>query len=217
VAVQIIIVIIFGCQRATLAVRRAHLGRRCARCLCGRTYRDSRSAVRYRVAKSVCCRLASGNVRPETPKGHLVSRAALQARDVCGTSSAWRTSAGTQISDEEAATRKPRGGHLLDTVAGRVLHGIRRFEPDMWGEFLHVNLGTLIRITAPERSVKRFLDENYKCPLLFWFRHRGDSSSATMVIGGASESSIWLRRPRSSPPASIAVSRSSSMVTRSHM
>jgi hypothetical protein len=41
--------------------------------------------------------------------------------------------------------------------------------------------------------------------------------SATTVTGGAIASSTWSRRPSSSPPASIAVSRSSETATRSHM
>lgn len=64
----------------------------------------------------------------------------------------------------------------------------------------------LVRITAPKRSVKPFLDENYKGSNRFGFRHRREFSNATIVTGSLSASSTWLRRPSSSPPASTAVS-----------
>jgi hypothetical protein len=41
-------------SESDVRMRRAHLGRRRARCQGERTYRDSRSAVRSRVAKSNC-------------------------------------------------------------------------------------------------------------------------------------------------------------------
>lgn len=86
---RIIIVIIFGCQRATLAVRRAHLGRRRVRCQIARTYRDSRSGFQIAIRKVSCC-VASVEWRPETPKGHLVfpggpsSTQRVEARQVRG-------------------------------------------------------------------------------------------------------------------------------------
>lgn len=51
--------------------RRAHLGRRRARSPRERTYRDSRSVVRSRVAKSSCRSATPGDRRPENVEGPL--------------------------------------------------------------------------------------------------------------------------------------------------
>jgi len=70
---QIIIVIIFGCQRGGgRGAQRAHLGPRCDRLLRERTIRDSRSADQISSRK-----ISSGvtpDARPETSKGRPVSR-----------------------------------------------------------------------------------------------------------------------------------------------
>src|SRR6476659_1239967 len=42
--------------------------------------------------------------------------------------------------------------------------------------------GVLIRITARERSVKRFVDEIHNHASRLLFRHRGDFSNATIVL-----------------------------------
>lgn len=116
---QIIIVIIFSCQRARQArgTRRAHLGPRCDRFTGERTIRDSRSAIRYRFAKSFVVESAEA----ENSKGHLVSRAALQHTDVVETSGGERTSGGTRTEIE--AIRR----HLADGAAqpARSLDGPR--------------------------------------------------------------------------------------------
>lgn len=74
-----------------------------------------------------------------------------------------------------------------------------------------------IPITAPIGPVKPFLEEEVY--LIVDLANRADRigyASDTSVTGAVRPSSTVRRRPSSSPPTSIAPSRSSSMVTRSH-
>lgn len=95
--------------------------------------------------------------------------------------------------------------------SGAILRGTTRPWPRLQFDYVDVVSArrvpcVLKRITARKRSVKPFSDENYKGSLRLVFRHRGEFSNATIVTGALSASSTWLRRPRSSPPASTAVS-----------
>ena len=173
----------FGCQRAGASGapcafvrslwRRAHLGRRRARLSRERTNRDSRSGVQIASRKVRLSGLRTK--RPETSKGRLVSLGGPSVRDV------WlhvtrgvglrryryRAASGrTQSTDAARASRPSR--FPMDYVR---LVSTRH------------ELRTMKRITARERSVKRFLDEIDKDPSRLRFRHRGESSNATTVTG----------------------------------
>jgi len=80
-------------------VQRTHLGPRCSRCLSERTSRDSRSAIRYRVAKSLV--VVHGDRNVERPPGFPL--AALQ-----------RTERGVHVTYGEDLRWYPYQGHNPD-------------------------------------------------------------------------------------------------------
>ncbi len=174
----------FGCQRAGApgapsAVmralwRRAHLGRRRARLSHERTYRDSRSGFQIASRK---VRLSGLRTKgPETSKGRLVSLGGPSVRDV------WlHVTRGVGL---RRYRYRAASGRTQSTDAARATSRPSRFPMD-YVRLVSTRheLRTMKRITARERSVKRFLDEIDKDPSRLRFRHRGEFSNATTVIG----------------------------------